>query len=160
MSDCTVFAAAAFLSILPFSELRGAIPFALANGMPLWVSFSFCVVVNALVGPIALLFLETLNRLLQHFAWYRRFFDLIVARARRKVGEKFERYGYIGLILFVAIPLPVTGAWTGTLGAWVLGLSRRKTILSVAAGVLIAGIVVSSVCYFGIEALSFLLKKV
>ncbi len=150
----------ALLSLLPISELRGAIPYALASGIPLWFASSYCVIFNILAGPIALLFLETLHRLFLRMAWYRKLFDRLVARARKKVAEKVERYGYIGIILFVAVPLPITGAWTGTLGAWVLGLSRKKTMLAVAAGVIIAGIVVSIVCYFGIEALSFFLKKV
>jgi len=63
-------------------------------------------------------------------------------------------------MLFVAVPLPVTGAYTGTMGAWVLGLGKRKTMLAVSAGVAIAGIIVSLVAFFGVETFSFLTKKV
>jgi len=66
-----------------------------------------------------------------------------VEKARAKVHGKVERYGYLGLLIFVAIPLPVTGAWTGTLGAWVLGMSKKKACLAIVGGVLVAGLVVS-----------------
>ena len=59
------------------------------------------------------------------------------------VHGKVELYGYWGLLIFVAIPLPVTGAWTGTLGAWVLGMDKKKAILAILGGVLVAGFFVS-----------------
>lgn len=148
------------LSFLPISELRGAIPFAVARGAPLLEAAAIAVACNALVGPVALVFLETFHKLLYRWPFYARVFDRFVAKARAKVKEKVERYGYLGIMLFVAIPLPVTGAWTGTLGAWILGMGRRKTMLAVAAGVLIAGAIVSLIVGFGVEALSFLLKRV
>ncbi len=148
------------LSFLPISELRGAIPFAVARGAPLLEAAAIAVACNALVGPVALVFLETFHKLLYRWSFYARVFDRFVAKARAKVKEKVERYGYLGIMLFVAIPLPVTGAWTGTLGAWILGMGRRKTMLAVAAGVLIAGAIVSLIVGFGVEALSFLLKRV
>ncbi len=111
-----------------------------------------------LVGPIAWLFLSTLHRLLSRWKPYARLFERLVERARRKVHAAVERYGYWGLVVFVAIPLPFTGAWTGTLGAWVLGMKVRKSLLAVAFGVLIAGVVVTVVAFFGIKAFSFFLK--
>ena len=153
-------AIAAALALLPISELRGAIPYSLANEVPVGVAFLFCVALNALVGPLVYIFLSTVHKLLAKMGWYLRLFDRIVARARRKVEEKVARYGYLGLVLFVAIPLPITGAYTGTLGAWILGMDRRKTFLAVFVGVIIAGTVVTAVTYLGIEALSFFVKKV
>ena len=147
-----------FLSFLPIAELRGGIPYALANGMPVAAAFALCVLVNALVAPIGWLFLSTLHRLLSRWRPYATFFDRMVERARRKVHAAVERWGYWGLAVFVAIPLPLTGAWTGILGAWVLGMEWRKSMAAVAAGVLVAGIVVTAVAYFGIQALSIFLK--
>ena len=153
-------AVAAALALLPISELRGAIPYSLAHEVPVGVAFLYCVALNALVGPLVHLFLSTVHRLLARMRWYMRLFDRIVARARHKVEQKVSRYGYLGLVLFVAIPLPITGAYTGTLGAWILGMDRRKTFLAVLVGVIIAGIVVTSVAYLGIEALAVFVKKV
>lgn len=150
----------ALLALLPVSELRGAIPFAVANGMPLLEAFVFCVLINALAGPIAFLFLDSVHKLLYRWKPYAQFFDRFVDRARAKVHESVQKYGYWGLMVFVAIPLPMTGAWTGTLGGWILGIERKKTMLAVAAGVFIAGVIVTAIVGLGAEAFSFLLKKV
>jgi len=150
----------ALLALLPISELRGAIPYALARSFPLTFVFPYCVLINALVGPLAYLFLSTLHSLFYKWLWYRNIFDSLVIKARKKIENKVETYGYLGIMLFVAIPLPITGAWTGTLGAWVLGLSKKKTCLAVFGGVIIAGIIVSFVAYFGVEAFSFFIKRV
>ena len=74
--------------------------------------------------------------------------------------RKVEIFGFWGVAVFVGIPLPVTGAWTGTLGAWILGLSRKKTLLAILIGVAISGLIVSAVVLLGIEALDFLVKQV
>lgn len=147
------------LSFLPISELRGAIPFAVARGVPLVQAAMLAMACNALVGPVAFVFLETFHKLLYRWGLYARVFDGFVARARLKVHAKVERYGYVGIMLFVAIPLPITGAWTGTLGAWILGMNRKKTMLAVVGGVVIAGIIVSLVVGLGVEALSLFIKK-
>ena len=148
------------LTLLPISELRGAIPYALARSFPVFFVFPYCVLLNALVGPLAYLFLSTLHKIFYRWNWYKKLFDSLVIRARKKVQSKVDTYGYLGIMLFVAIPLPITGAWTGTLGAWILGLSKRKTCLAVLGGVFIAGIIVTLVAYFGLEAFSFFIKKV
>ncbi len=83
----------------------------------------------------------------------------ILERARRKIHSAVERYGYWGLMVFVAIPLPLTGAYTGAIGAWVLGMRRWKSILFIALGVAIAGVVVSLVFLLGIRPLFLFLKK-
>jgi uncharacterized membrane protein len=149
---------AVFLSLAPISELRGSIPWSLANGMPVWAAFALCVVTNMLVGPIAWLFLSTLHRFLSRWRPYATLFKRIVERARRKVHAAVERWGYWGLAVFVAIPLPITGAWTGALGAWVLGMEVRRSLAAIAAGVVIAGVVVSIVAFFGIRAFSIFIK--
>jgi len=84
-----------------------------------------------------------------------------VERARKKVHAKVEKYGYWGLLLFVAVPLPVTGAWTGTLGAWVLGLSYKKAFFAIAGGVVLAGIIVSLlVALWGVSTQTIFFKPV
>ncbi len=148
-----------FLAFLPISELRGAIPYAVARGMPIVEAALLAAACNMLVGPVAFIFLETFHKLFYRWGFYARVFDRFVERSRAKVHAQVERYGYIGIMLFVAVPLPITGAWTGTLGAWILGLSKRKTMIAVAAGVAIAGLIVSLVVGLGVEAFSFFIKR-
>lgn len=148
------------LGILPISELRGAIPYAYFNEVPLWLSFIIGVLSNATVPFIGFVFLSTLHKLLDKWSAYHNLFEKTIARARHKVGEKVNKYGLLGLMLFVAIPLPITGAWTGTLGAWVLGLDWKKSMLFILLGILISGIIVSTVIYTGAGIASLFTKTV
>lgn len=160
MNNASVYFWTAFLSFLPISELRGAIPFAVAHEVPWYVAYPLAAFLNALVAPACWIFLSTLHKLFLKMDWYKNFFDRFVERARVKLREKVERWGWLGIAVFVAIPLPITGAWTGTLGAWVLGLSRRKTMLAVILGVIAAGAIVTAVVLLGIQALNLFIKKV
>jgi len=149
----------ALLSFLPISELRGGIPYALYSGMPWWLALLFCVLCNVCVAPFVWIFLATFHKLFSHWKWYAKLFDSIVERTRRKIGPGVEKWGWIGIGIFVAIPFPLTGAWTGTLGAWLLGLSKRKTLAAVIAGVCVAGIIVTAVLVLGVSALDFFVKR-
>jgi uncharacterized membrane protein len=148
-----------FLSFLPISELRGAIPFAVANGVPWYIAYPYAAFLNALVAPVCWLFLSTLHKLFLKMAWYEGFFNRFVERAREKLRGGVEKWGWIGVAAFVAVPLPMTGAWTGTLGAWVLGISKRRTMLAVVLGVFCAGLIVTLVTILGVRALSVFVKK-
>ncbi len=139
----------ALLSILPISELRGAIPYGYLNHIPMWQCFIISVLVNAMAPLLGYFFFNTLHKVLDKWKAYHNFFEKTIARSRAKVGPQVEKYGLIGLMLFVAVPLPMTGAWTGTIGSWVLGLDKKKSALCIQAGVLIAGIVVALVVYTG-----------
>jgi uncharacterized membrane protein len=149
----------AFLSFLPISELRGAIPFALIHGIPLRIAYPFAVLVNALVAPVCYLFLATLHKLFLRMSWYQNCFERFVEGARKKLHNGVEKWGWFGVALFVALPLPMTGAWTGTLGAWVLGLSRKKTMIAVLAGVIISGAIVSGLMMLGSAGLQLFTNK-
>ena len=150
----------ALLSILPISELRGAIPYGYLNGIPLYQCFIISVLVNAMAPLLGYFFFSTLHKVLDKWQTYHRFFERTIARSRAKVGPQVEKYGLIGLAIFVGVPLPMTGAWTGTIGSWVLGLDKKKSALSIQAGVLIAGIVVTLVVYTGAGIGSLFTTKV
>ncbi|MDR2768574.1 MAG: small multi-drug export protein [Treponema sp.] len=149
----------AFFSILPISELRGGIPYAIVNGMDWFIAWPFAAAVNALAAPLCWIFLSTVHRVFYGFAWYRVFFDRFVNRARKKLEKGVAKWGALGVAIFVAIPLPITGAWTGTLGAWVMGLPKRKTLPAVILGVVIAGGIVTAVMLLGRGAFNFFIKE-
>ena len=155
----------ALLSFMPVSELRGAIPFAVANGLPWYLAFSFAVMCNILVAPVCWIFLATAHRLLygtepdKGIAWYKNAFDKLIERARRKLSTGFEKWGWLGIAVFVGIPLPLTGAWTGTLGAWVLGVSRKRTMLAVILGVIVSGTIVTALVLGAIEGFDIFVNK-
>jgi uncharacterized membrane protein len=149
----------AFLSFLPISELRGGIPFAIAHGIPWYAAWLFAMCMNALVAPACWLFLCTLHRLFLRMNWYEIFFTRFVERAREKLRKRVEKWGWLAVAAFVAVPLPITGAWTGTLGAWMLGIGKRKTLFAVILGVMAAGAIVTTVVMLGIQALGIFIKK-
>lgn len=134
-----------FLSALPIAELRGGIPLAIGLGMPWQQAFAIAVAGN-LTPVIPLLFaLGPLTRYFERWPPARRMIEALFARTRRKSGL-IEKYEAVGLALFVAVPLPMTGAWTGILAAHIFGIRARYAIPAVIVGVIIAGVVVTLAC--------------
>ena len=135
---------AILLSIAPISELRGGIPLAIKLGINIWTAFFVCVIANILIIPVIFLFLDYLHKYFYKIKVYRVIFDKFVRRTRRKFQKHAgTRWEYPALFLFVAIPLPITGAYTGILIAWLFGLKRRKSILTIALAVITAGIIIT-----------------
>ena len=146
------------LSMRPVAELRGGIPLAVANDIPLHIAYIICVFANIMVIPVFYLFLETAHKLFYRIKPYRILFDKYVERTRRKADINVRKYGYWGIMLFVAIPLPITGAYTGTMAAWILKLNRKQSFWFLALGVLIAGLVVSIAVLTGLGIMEIFLK--
>ena len=137
------------ISALPIVELRGALPLAIFSfGMPWYKAFILSVIGNMLPVPILLLFLEKLAKVASRFEAGEKVVNWVFERTRRR-GKVIEKYEKIGLTLFVAIPLPVTGAWTGSIAAFLLGLKFRYAFLSILFGVIIAGAIVTCLCLLG-----------
>ena len=135
------------VSMLPVVELRGGIPFGVAAGLPVWAAFLAAVIGNLIPVPFIIVYIRRI------FQWMRRriprlnrLVDALERKAHLK-GQKVNKYKYLGLMLFVAIPLPGTGAWTGSLAAAFLDMPLRKALPSVILGVLIAGMAISILSY-------------
>ena len=146
-----------FCSMLPIIELRGSIPMAFAFGLPWWQAFIISVVGNLLPVPFILLLINIVIKWMANSKI--KFFNKIANFLLEKVEknrERIEKYSFWGLCLFVAIPLPATGAWTGSLVAAVIGMKPLKAFLSAVIGVLIAGVVVTLIVYGGIGFLAWL----
>jgi len=137
------------ISALPIIELRGALPVAInVFGMPWYWAFLLAIIGNMLPVPILLLFLDSIAKTIGKVNSGKRFIDWVFERTRRR--EKIiQRYERIGLMLFVAIPLPFTGAWTGSIAAFLMGQRFLYSFLSIFCGVLIAGAIVTSLCLLG-----------
>jgi uncharacterized membrane protein len=148
------------LSMLPIAELRGGIPYALYNGIHPVTAYLMCCAANILAFPIVYFFMGFFHDIFNKMFWYSKLFEKIVLRTRAKVGNNIEKWGFWGLMVFVMIPLPVTGAYTGSFAAWIFGIEKRKAFLAIVVGVLIAGLIVSAIFLSGEGIFSFLLKKV
>ena len=133
------------ISTLPFIELRGAIPVAIGlYHMSIYEAFAWAFLGNMLPVPFILLLFGKVEAWLRHWQWWVRFFDRLFERTRGRARGSVERYEELGIVAFVAIPLPFTGAWTGALIAYLFGLDYRKSVLTIALGVCIAGIIVTA----------------
>ena len=137
------------ISALPILELRGALPIALNVFHFSWYyALPLAIIGNLLPVPIILLFLSTVSRGLSKIGFFDRLLHRLFEHARRR-GKIVEKYERIGLALFVAIPLPVTGAWTGSLVAVLFGLKLGHAFLSIFIGVCIAGVIVTCLSLLG-----------
>ena len=140
-----------FCSMLPIIECRGAVPLGWGLGMPWWQTALFSIAGNLLPVPFILLFIRAI------LSWMRgsrvKFFSRVAAWLDRKVEKHkgtIEKYSYWGVAIFVAVPLPGTGAWTGTLIASVLGLDAKKSFLAAVLGVLVATAIMTVISYLGL----------
>lgn len=135
------------LAMIPVFELRGAIPVGVAAGLPFWMVFLTALLGNLLPVPFLILFTRRV------FEWLRAksaLLERFVSRLERKAATKedlLKKYELLGLCILVAIPLPGTGAWTGSLVAAVFDIRLKHAFPAIALGVLIAGILVSVVTY-------------
>ena len=140
------------VSMIPIVELRGGIPFGVALGLPYPVAFTAAVIGNILPVPFILVYIRRIFQWMRrHMPRLNRLVDKLEKKAHLK-GQKVQKYQYLGLWLFVAIPLPGTGAWTGALAAAFLDMPLRKAIPSIIAGVVVAGIAIS-ILTFGVASL-------
>ncbi len=137
-----------FCSMLPIIECRGAVPLGAGFGLPWWQTFLLSVAGNLLPVPFILLFIRGFLK------WMRscrvKFFNKLAAWLDRKIEKHkgtIEKYSYWGVMLFVGLPIPGTGAWTGTLIASVLGLDSKKTFLAATGGVLMATTIMTLISY-------------
>jgi uncharacterized membrane protein len=135
-------AATFIIAMLPILELRGALPYALGVGLAWPEAYLLAVTGNLVPIVPILLFLGPVSERLRRLPGFGPFFDWVFRRSRKRSGF-VERYGPWGLALFVAIPLPVTGGWTGAAVAYLLGIPFRRSFPAIAAGVLLAGVVVT-----------------
>jgi uncharacterized membrane protein len=146
------------LAALPVAELRLSLPVALiVYKMPVVTAYFYSVIGNMIpIIPILLLF-GPAHKLLDSVWPFKPFFQWLLARVEKHRG-KFETYGALALISFVAIPLPVTGAWTGSIAAFVFKVPRRQAFLMLLVGVMIAGIIVIGATKTGLMTHDALLK--
>ena len=140
------------ISMIPLVELRGAIPVAVGMdlGLPEWLILIIAIIGNILPVPIIYLFARKVLEWGSKRKWkpFKNFCDFCLKKgetAGAQLLKKAKSGVYFALFLFVAVPIPGTGAWTGTLAASILNLNFKKTIISITAGILVAGLIMLAV---------------
>ena len=136
------------ITLLPALELRASIPYGIAREYPLPFVVTVCVIANIVLGLMVFFFLDKFVHLFLRWKRFERIYTFYVERAQRKIQKPVERWGELGVAVFIGIPLPGSGVYTGALAAYVLGLSYRKFMIANVIGVLIAATAVTIVCLF------------
>ena len=136
------------ISFSPFGEARAGIPYGELNGLPIILVFIVGLVANLLVFPIFYKAIELANKHLWKNLLYKRTALYLSSRARTKTRTVIKKYGVWGLMVFVMIPLPITGAYIGTIAAYIFGISYRKSLVAISSGITISSIMVALFMYF------------
>jgi uncharacterized membrane protein len=139
------------ITLLPGLELRASIPYGFFGEggrpvVPLAVVFLVCVGTNILLGMLVFALMGPFVKLFRRWAWFDRRVWPLFERTQHKLKPYVEKYGEIGVALFIGVPLPGSGVYTGAFGSYLLGLDRRRYALANVIGVLIAGVAVMSLC--------------
>ena len=134
------------ISLLPILELRGGLIAARILGVEFIKAFIICYIANILPVPFILLFINWIFNKMSKWKPTKKIVDWLSNKTLKK-KDQIDKYGYFGLFLFVGIPLPGTGAWTGALLAILLNLDKKKSFITIALGVLAAGIIMSLLSY-------------
>jgi len=133
-----------FFSMIPWFESRYVLPYAILGlGWEWWQAFPIAILGNILPIPFILLFFHYVEKWLRNYKFWTNLMDWLFAKTRKRADKKIKDYEYLGLFLFVAVPLPSTGAWTGALIAYLFDLDFKKSLLTIFIGVVTAALVMT-----------------
>ena len=148
------------ITFIPGLELRASIPYGITVlGMP-WIKVVIITfITNILLGPIVYILLNQFVHIVIKINFFNKIYEKFVIRTQHKIENKVEKYGELGLALFIGVPLPGSGVYTGALAAFILGLNFKKFLIATVIGVFIAGILVTIATLTGVGIFEFMLKK-
>ena len=141
----------ALWSLSPPGEAKVGIPYGLFKELNPFLVLIVAITSNILVFPMMMFFLKSLNGAIMKWSWYKRSAVWVGQRAKRGSKEQLQKYGYVGLAIFVMIPLPGTGAYAGSIAAYIFKMEYKKAFLANAIGITISSLIVWSVAYFGVS---------
>src|SRR3989344_5487877 len=147
------------LTFVPFLELRASIPYGILNTSLHWTSvFLICVAANAVLGPLVYFFLDKAIHIFLRIKLVERLYNSYVLRVQRKIKEPVEKYGEWGLAVFIGVPLPGTGSYSGAIAGYLMGLGYRKFAIANLIGVIIAGVIVTAIMLTSTTAFQLFVK--
>lgn len=157
------------ITLLPLFELRASIPLGILSGevhllgmniqgfgFPWFSVFLICVIANIILGPLIYIFLNKFVHHLLKIRLFEKYYEKKVEKTQRKINKYVEKYGIFGVALFIAVPLPGSGSYTGALGSYLLGLNYKDFVIANTIGVILAGISVTIITLTGIGIFNLL----
>ena len=149
------------LTLLPFLELRASIPYGILNtDLSIVTVFLVCVITNIILAPILYVFFNKIIHVFLKIKFIDKCYQKTITRTQRKVHKYVDKYGVFGLAIFIGIPLPGSGVYSGALAAYLLGFRKRDFFMAAVIGVLIAGVIMLLISTAGNSALNFFIKKI
>lgn len=146
-------------TLTPVFELRFSIPYGILRTDLHWMTvFLIAVITNALLGAIVYLIIDKTIHIFLRLNWFRKWYHSHVERLQKKIHKKVEKYGEYGIALFIGIPFPGTGSYSGAIVANAIGLGHKKFFIANLIGVLLAGVIVTIITLSGSEIFSFMIK--
>jgi uncharacterized membrane protein len=143
-------------SISPFGEARFGILYGILNGLNPFAAFLIGMVANLLIFPLVMFLLGAFNARLWKCKLYRKGALKLMRRAKNGVGKEIQKYGFWGLMIFVMIPLPVTGAYMASLAAYIFKIQRKQAFVAISLGVIISCLIMATGVHYGILGISML----
>ncbi|MFW6014567.1 MAG: COG2426 family protein [Nanoarchaeota archaeon] len=147
-------------TLIPFLELRFSIPWGILTGLNIWLVLAITIITNILLGVLLYPLIDTIIRIIEKIKFVEKIYTFYIIKTRKKINKYVEKYGEIGVALFISIPLPGSGVYSGALAAYLLGLSYRKFIIACVIGVLIASAAVTLITISGSSAFEIFIKGV
>lgn len=138
-------------SISPFGEAKVGIPYAIFNGVNIYVAFLFCFLANVLIFPLMIFFLDSVNRYFFKWRFYKKSAIFVARRAKNGAGKGIEKFGFWGLLLFVSIPLPGTGVYAGTIASYIFRIERKRAFVANTAGIFLSSVIVWGATVFSLN---------
>ncbi|RKY55857.1 MAG: hypothetical protein DRP93_02555 [Candidatus Neomarinimicrobiota bacterium] len=149
----------ALMTMIPTLELRASLPFAILKlGMPWYSAFILVVIINIILGPIVYFALRFFLNTVIKIPFFNKLYERSLHKVQTKIKPKVDKYGEWGLALFIGIPLPGSGVYTGALAAFALNIKPKKFMIATVVGVLIAAVIVLLVVLTGSEIFSWIIK--
>ena len=142
-------------SISPLGEARVGIPYAVLNDLHIGWAFGIGLIANLLVYPLFTWLIDVFDEKLWNYNWYRKSVIRLSRLAKRSVGSKVQKHGFWGLMIFVMIPLPGTGAYMGTIAAHLFKIERKKAFYAVSLGILISCLIMLGGSYLAEMGITF-----
>ncbi|NTS39948.1 small multi-drug export protein [Flavisolibacter sp. BT320] len=143
-------------SISPFGEARVGIPYAVFNNVHYLLAFSVGLLGNILIYPLFMWLIDRFHQKLWPYTRYKKGTLWFARIAKKSAGDNIRKYGFWGLMVFVMIPLPGTGAYSGTIAAALFKIERRKAFLAITIGTLISCVIMAAGSYFSALGISLL----
>lgn len=141
-------------SVSPFGEAKIGIPYGMYKGVNIYIVFALCFLSNLLVFPIMMFFLETVNRYLLRWTFYKKMAINIARRAKVGSGEKIKKYGFWGLLFFVMLPVPGTGVYAGSIASYIFKIKKDKAFVANTVGIFLSSVIVWVTTLLAIKGLS------